>query len=322
MAAWAASASFTHAAIAIDMVTVGNAGNGADTTSYGAVSYGYQIGTYEITAGQYTAFLSAVAASDTYGLYNSNMWSSSYGSKIQQSGSPGSYTYSVASDYANRPVNYVSWGDAARFANWMHNGQPTGAQDLTTTENGSYYLNGATTDAQLMAVTRTGDATYVIPTENEWYKAAYHDKSAGTAATYFDYPTGTNTAPSNVLGNPTDPGNNATFWDGGYTIGSPYYRTEKGAHENSDSPYGTLDQGGNVWEWNETAVDSSSRGLRGGSFYSDSSHYLAASYRGNGSPTVENDYIGFRVANVPEPGSIALLVSGGIVGLIWWWRRK
>ena len=203
----------------------------------------------------------------------------------------------------------------------MHNGQPTGAQDLTTTENGSYYLNGATSDSALMAVSRTGDATYVIPTENEWYKAAYHDKSAGTGATYFDYPTGTNTTPSNVLGNPTDPGNNATFYASGYTIGSPYYRTEKGAHENSDSPYGTLDQGGNVWEWNETAVDSSSRGLRGGSFDNISGN-LAASARGYGGPTGGSSGIGFRVANVPEPGSIALLVSGGIAGLIWWWRRK
>jgi formylglycine-generating enzyme required for sulfatase activity len=34
-------------------------------------------------------------------------------------------------------------------------------------------------------------------------------------------------------------------------IGSPYYRMNVGEFENSDSPYGTFDQGGNIWEWNE-----------------------------------------------------------------------
>ena len=47
------------------------------------------------------------------------------------------YTYTVAPDWASRPVNEVGWGDAARFADWLHNGQPTGMQDLTTTEDDS-----------------------------------------------------------------------------------------------------------------------------------------------------------------------------------------
>ena len=115
------------------------------------------------------------------------------------------------------------------------------------------------------------------------------------------------------------PGNNATFYDNGYTI-SPYWRTEVGAHENSDSPYGTFDQGGNVWEWNE-AVISSSRGVRGGSFYYDSD-YLFAFYRYIIYPAGEISSIGFRVANVPEPGSLILIVSGAIAAWILWRRRK
>ncbi|HUU94516.1 MAG TPA: hypothetical protein VM487_02165, partial [Phycisphaerae bacterium] len=87
------------------------------------------------------------------------MWSSARGCKIQRGGSSGSYTYSVASDWANRPVNFVSWGDAARFANWLTNGQPTGVQGLLTTENGSYYLNGVNTENGLAAVTRTPGLT-------------------------------------------------------------------------------------------------------------------------------------------------------------------
>jgi hypothetical protein len=197
------------------------------------------------------------------------MWSHETGCKIARTGAPGSYTYSVAPDWANRPVNFVSWGDAARFANWLHNGQPTGAQDLTTTEDGSYFLNGMMMDKELEHVVREPDATWVIPTENEWYKAAYH-KNDGITGNYWNYPTAANNGVSNDLVDP-DPGNNATFTDGmvgNYTIGAPYYRTEVGAHENSESAYGTFDQGGNVQEFNETVPEHDIRGIRGGSWYS------------------------------------------------------
>ena len=176
----------------VETVTVGNPGNAGEWSgeSYGgygpdricgAVDYTYNIGKYEVTAGQYEAFLNAVAATDTYGLYNTNMWSHDYGCKIAQTGSPGSYEYSVAPGWADRPVNYVSWGDAARFANWLHNGQPTGAQDLTTTEDGSYYIYGATSRAALITVVRRPDATWVIPTEsNSPSPATSPARSAGS----------------------------------------------------------------------------------------------------------------------------------------------
>jgi len=78
------------------------------------------------------------------------------------------------------------------------------------------------------------------------------------------YPTSTDSVPSNDLIHP-DPGNNANFWqEDGDTIGSPYYRTPVGEFENSESPYGTFDQGRNVWEWNEAILYGSNRGLRGG----------------------------------------------------------
>ncbi len=96
-------------AVTIDWVTVGNPGNVNDDTGYAGVPYKYRISTYEVTAGQYTEFLNAVAATDTYGLYNASMWSDTQGCKIQRSGSSGSYSYSVAADRADRPVNYVSW---------------------------------------------------------------------------------------------------------------------------------------------------------------------------------------------------------------------
>jgi formylglycine-generating enzyme required for sulfatase activity len=257
--------------LAIETVTVGNAGTAGDAQFqgiFGAVDYVYAIGKHEVTAGQYAAFLDAVAATDTHALYNVNMWTHEAGCKIERTGSTGSYTYSVALDRANRPVNFVSWGDAARFANWMHNGQPTGAQDLTTTEDGSYFLDGRTADHELEDVVREPDATWVIPTENEWYKAAYH-KNDGVTGNFWNYPTSADNGVSHDLIDP-DPGNNATFSGGtvgDWTIGAPYYRTEVGAHENSASPYGTFDQGGNVQEFNETVPEPDIRGIRGGSWF-------------------------------------------------------
>jgi formylglycine-generating enzyme required for sulfatase activity len=306
-------------AVTIDLVPIGNPGNAADTevmtndgtTGYGSAGYTYNIGKYEVTTRQYTEFLNAVARTDTYRLFSRRMADFRYwnwGCNIQRSGSSGSYSYSVAADWADRPVNYVSWGDAARFCNWLVNGQPTGSQDLTTTEDGSYLLNGATTDAELISVTRKTDATWVIPSEDEWYKAAYYDPAKPGGAGYWDYPTGTNAIPSNFL-LPIDPGNNANFYKGGYTIGSPYYRTEVGEFENSESPYGTFDQGGNVWEWNEAVLFGSYYGVRGGSFRSGSYIHMHASNRyGLGYlPRDEGNFIGFRVAYIPEPATLSRL---------------
>jgi formylglycine-generating enzyme required for sulfatase activity len=245
-------------------------------------------------------------------VYNVNMADtlSGQGCNIVQAGLPGSYSYSVAPDWTNRPVNYVGWGDAARFANWLHNGRPTGDQDLATTEDGAYCLNGATSHEALLAVVREDDWKWALPSEDEWYKAAYH-KNDGVTSNYFDYPTSSDTVPSADLVDP-DPGNNATFYRDGdvYTIGPPYYRTEAGAHENSESPYGTFDQGGNVWEWNEQVAYDWFRGLRGGAYaYHD--YTMDASYRSTWSePTNESAYFGLRVVEVPEPATLALLAVG------------
>lgn len=257
-------------AVAMPQVTVGNAGNAADsqtmndaTTGYGDVAYAFRIAKHEVTAGQYAEFLNAVAATDQYLLYSEFM-TNEWGCQIQRQGSPGSYTYSVAPDDANRPVNNVNFWDAARFANWLHNGRPaTDVEDATTTEDGAYALNGYL-GSGAGSVTRNPGAAFFLPTEDEWYKAAFH-QGDGVTANYWDYPTGSDVAPINTL---PDPGNHANYYDTfgagnhGYTVGAPYYRTEAGAFTNSASPYGTFDQGGNVWEWNETVVAGSLRGLR------------------------------------------------------------
>src|ERR1043166_3899722 len=162
------------AAITVDTVAVGDVNNSVDSTGWGAVGYAYGMGKLEVTLNQYTAFLNAVAKTDTYALYNTQMSAVPSTRGISRSGVSGSYNYSVIGD-GNRPVTYVSWFDAARFANWLNNGQPTGLQVAATTESGAYALNGATIG---VVFTRSASAQYVIPTQDEWYKAAYYQPAA------------------------------------------------------------------------------------------------------------------------------------------------
>jgi formylglycine-generating enzyme required for sulfatase activity len=296
LAATAALITSTSASVTIDWVTVGNAGNAADTADgdafttgvqrYGAVGYTYQIGKYEVTNAQYGAFLNAAAKTDSYGLYNSGM--SDFG--ITRGGSSGSYTYSVTTALANRPVVYVSWFDAARFSNWMMNGQGNGS-----TETGSYTLNGATSGI----ITKNVGATIYIPTEDEWYKAAYFN---GANSTYSLYPNGQNSI---------------TTADANYNSAAS---TDVGSFSGDPSSYGTFDQGGNVWEWNDV-VSGSSRFIRGGGWpnYGGNDGDLASSSRFSYGPSGEWLDLGFRLASVPEPSSLVLtMLASGVVLL----RRK
>ncbi|MGD0653087.1 MAG: SUMF1/EgtB/PvdO family nonheme iron enzyme [Thermoguttaceae bacterium] len=277
--------------INMDFVNVDNAGNTADDTTCGAVGYNYRIGTYEVTAEQWAAVLAAAP-----GVGNAGYWSGS------------------------QPTAGTSWYEAAKFCNWLTTGD---------VNSGVYNTNTwAIMDHQTAGMTY--GTAYFIPTEDEWYKAAYYDPAKAGGAGYWDYPTRSDTAPTattvaNQLGVAPGSANYAEV------VGSP---TNVGAYslKPSTSAYGTFDQGGNVWEWNEALIgfSSSSRGLRGGSFDDFSDIFLAASTRWGyghldidpGYPAYENNDIGFRVASVPEPGSITLLVCGAIAGLIWRRCRK
>ena len=307
------------AVVNIDWVPVGNLGNGPDPFTgsvYGAVSHAYQIARNETTISQYAEFLNAVAKTNTYGLYNTSMENMSYIAGITRVGGSGSYSYAPVAGTGNKPITYVSWFDAARFCNWMHNGQLTGAGAALTAETGAYTLNGATSGI----ITKNAGAKVWIPSEDEWYKAAYYDPNKGGAGVggYWVYPTQSNALGGNTMGNP-----NAVNYNDGDYVGSGNSSwptsnalTDVGAYGvNSDSAYGTNDQGGNVWEWNDAVISGSYRGLRGAS-WSDNANILASSYRySNFGPSNENWNVGFRVASVPEPSALVLtmLFSAGLV---------
>jgi formylglycine-generating enzyme len=302
-------------AVSIDMVTVGNAGNANDTGGglIGAVAYDYQIGKYDVTIGQYTAFLNAVAADDAYSLYNSLMGTDGNIKGISRTGGSGSYTYSVIGS-ANRPITWVSWWDSARFANWMANGQPTGAQTSTTTENGAYNVNGATSgDAVAKNATNpnTGAApTFFIPNQNEWYKAAYYSPTLnGGAGGYYAFATQSNTAPGNVVGSLT---NQANY--------NSNYLTDVGAFTGSGSFYGTFDQSGNVYQWNDLdGAAGSSRATRGGDWWSSAAFFLSSSYSSLGAPSGEKYDTGFRLASPVSGSAVPEIDPNGlsaVLGLI------
>src|SRR3954469_4561908 len=113
------ASAISASAITIDTVPVGDVGNPNDPATgnlYGGVNYAYNIGKYEVTVGQYTAFLNAVARTDTYGLYVTLMATDLNVAGIARSGASGSYSYSVIGS-PNHPIAWVNWGNAARFAN-------------------------------------------------------------------------------------------------------------------------------------------------------------------------------------------------------------
>jgi formylglycine-generating enzyme required for sulfatase activity len=291
------------AAVTIDWVAIGNPGNAADTASNcssgascGVVGYEYFISKYETTNAQYAEFLNAKAAADPYALWNANMGGNATFGGITRSGVSGSFTYAVKPGFANKPVAYTSFYDAARFANWLNNGQGSG-----DTETGAYTLLGGTINpSNGLTFTRNPGANAFLPSENEWYKAAYYSPGG----TYFDYPTGTNSVTGCVAPG-SDTGNSANCSTGVFTT--------IGAYSLSDSPYGTYDQGGNVFEWNEQIVGTTNRGLRGGNYFLGDS-YLSALNPASNLTTHDNSDIGFRVAMIPEPGT-ALLVLLGLTGL-------
>jgi formylglycine-generating enzyme required for sulfatase activity len=220
-------------------------------------------------------------------------------------------------------VNYVSWFDAARVSNWLMNG----ALSSSSTEGGAYTLVSGQTTGSAPAV--NSGATFSVPTEDQWYKAAYY-KGGGTSAGYWNYATQSDSDPTAVtadstgIGSAGSTGNFANFnstadWnsqDGNVTT----VGTNGGA-----SAYGAFDMSGNVTEWNDlTGAAGSSRGLRGGAWLNSYAFNLSSSGSLSYDPSLESDDWGFRLASpvgvpsgVPEidPNGLSAalgLIAGGL----------
>ena len=272
----------------IDFVNIGNTGNAADTSSYGALPDEYHASIREISQ-------NAIDKATASGMANVTA---------------GAWT-------GSQPAANITWYEAAAFVNFLNtNSGKTAAYNLTFTTNWSMALwsSDQAWTAGGTNLYRNKDAFYFLPSENEWYKSAYYN-AAGT--NYFLYPTGSDTAPT-----PVASGTNA---------GSAVYNNAASVPAIVDSagglsPYGTMGQGGNVYEWNESAFagtnssSSDARAVRGGDFLNTELN-LRSSFRSFLDPTFEDGGIGFRVASVPEPSTYALLLMAG-AGWLLWKRRK
>jgi hypothetical protein len=184
-----------------NFVTIGNAGNSNDITGFGAVGYTYQIGKYAVTNSEYAEFLNSIAQNDTFQVN----WNDVSRVGILRQGNPGSYNYVIKNNMCNKPMVGLTWFDAARYCNWLHNGKPTGPQNNSTTEDGAYTLAGRTFGN---VVAKNSIAKYYIPGENEWYKAAYYSpiKNGVNSPGYYLYATQSDICPTCVFTNNTGDG--------------------------------------------------------------------------------------------------------------------
>jgi formylglycine-generating enzyme required for sulfatase activity len=267
----------------LDFTAIGNPGNADDTTGYGSVGYTYRIGTYAISQNQ-------IDKATASGLQNvtAGAWS------------------------GDQPAANMSWYESAAFVNWLNTSKGfQAAYNLT--------WSGSTWSMALWTVTDAGYNTnnkfrnslakYFLPSENEFYKAAY-GKSDGSG--YYLYPTASDSLPTAVASGtqsetavynqPVGQGPASVYQAGGL------------------SSYGTMGQGGNIWQWNESASDGVNddaqeiRGVFGCSWF-DSADFLQPSLRGGGGPDSWVNVVSLRVASVADVGSIPEPSTYGLFGL-------
>lgn len=249
-------------AFGMETVAVGDPGNAPDGND-GAVDRVFRIGRFEVTNAQYVTFLNAVAVSDRHGLYDAVMTTSLRGG-IVRSGSSGSFSYSLKPNFANKPANGVDWLDAARFCNWMHNGMIDGPQDERTSEDGAYDMS-----LPIDQIVRNPGARWFLPSNDEWYKAAYYDPFvvdavAGGPPKYWMYPTRSDDLPNQAMGDLAvgdivNPGPNVANYERGVDWNGTDCLDPQAVCGNvssvgsagSPGPWGAFDMGGNIYEWIE-----------------------------------------------------------------------
>lgn len=301
--------------ITVETVRVGAAGNApvgivpfkdaayescadvGDCHEVGAVDDHYGIGELEVTVGQWVAFLNTADPAGTghHDLYHESESASAwpkYGSIDFSPDAAEGEHYSVASpEWEDKPYGFADFLRAARFVNSLTNGRVL--SERTSWDNGIKHViyrvrlsretERGMYDLTDRRATRAKTSGFVIPSQDEWIKAAYYDKRSGS---YWKYPTnpgvfgdGSATAPSATTLDPaTGAVTNAAIQPlATYNAPAPtwcpvedcasvnpfgidpatYAKLYQGNLSTAGqaltrSPWGTLDQGGNAVEWTDT----------------------------------------------------------------------
>jgi hypothetical protein len=146
-------------------------------------------------------------------------------------------------------------------------------------------------------------ADWVVPNEDEWYKAAYYDPNKGGTGVggYWQHATESDALGDNTANAATNGANYFDSANNDYANGglSGPGTTNVGSYANASSFYGTFDQAGNVSEWNEGDIGGGERMLRGGSWEDGEGTLRSSLLNGGGLATAESFGIGFRVASLP-----------------------
>jgi formylglycine-generating enzyme required for sulfatase activity len=293
----------------MEFVTIGNPGNAPDSTGdpnpAGIVDYTYDIGKFEVSRDLVTKYNS-----------NSGVVAITLDPMSGISGGTG----------VNRPATGITWNEAARFVNWLNTSTGGSAAYKFTTggsnDNIALWTAADTLDFDATNPYRSKRAKYVLPSYNEWYKAAFYDPNKSGGAGYWDYATGSDTAPTSVTGGTTA---NTAVYKRLLNVG-PADVTNAGGL----SPYDVMGLNGNVAEWEESSLDlsnssvSSDRGHRGGAWTSNDAFDLSSAGRHNDAPDYDDGGIGFRVAMVtpsappavPEPSMMVIGTLFGLGGLV------
>ncbi len=278
----------------MDFVAIGDPGNLPDFTGApnpaGSVAYTYQIGKFEVSV-------------DMIAKYNLNF------------GTANSLEITQTDIGANKPATIISWNEAARFVNWLNTstGRFAAYKFMNSGVNSEItpWSSVDTLDYDPLNPFRSKRTTYALPTTNEWYKAAYYDPNKQGGG-YWDYPTGSDVAPSSVA---------SGVASGTAVYARPFSQGPADVDKAGGlSPYGVMGLGGNVWEWEESPYNSGMflgsafRGVRGGQWDLASDEFLSSNRGTNNPGDDSNLVVGFRVVslqatmNVPEP-STSIVVS-------------
>lgn len=255
---------------------VENPSNSADTNDWGAVGYSFGMSRYEISEGMIDA-------------YNAHSENSAF-----------PIFYDSTPRGADKPATSITWNEAARFVNWLNTSKGYSAAYLfpgPNNSNISSWTEDHPDDWNPLNPYRSKRAVYVLPTLDEWYKAAYYDPALNDGdGGYWKYAVKTNTDPTPVTGGT---GQDEVVYGNGVS-GSPADITNAGGL----SAYGVMAMNGNVWEWTETPegdgyyTGSSQRGFVGGSWADMTADSFDSSQVLFKRPNVSYLQAGFRVVSL------------------------